>query len=311
MAKGDLMSHMAAGLDYVDVRFLGYPQIIATAVLRGPGGVALVDPGPSSTLPTLRAALQAKGIGLADVRAILLTHIHLDHAGATGTLVRELPDVSVYVHERGALHLIDPTRLLDSATQLYGDAIDRLWGKFLAVPAANVRALKGGEAIDAGGRRLEVAYTPGHASHHVCYFDRSCGVAFAGDAAGIRRGTGRYVMPPTPPPDIDLEQWHASLDRLLAWSPDTLFITHFGPWQGARTHIEELRDRLADWGRRAKAILDRTDLDEPARCAEFVTQIADDLRRHLPADEVDFYERAGRSDYSWHGLARYWRKKGR
>jgi glyoxylase-like metal-dependent hydrolase (beta-lactamase superfamily II) len=305
------MSHIASGLDFVDVMFLGYPQIIATAILHGPSGVALVDPGPSSTLPTLRAALRQRGIGPADIRAILLTHIHLDHAGSTGTLVRELPHATVYVHERGAVHMIDPTKLLGSATRLYGADMDRLWGEFLAVPAANVRALAGGETIEAGARTLEVAYTPGHASHHVCYFDRSSGVAFTGDVAGIRRGSGRYVMPPTPPPDIDLELWAQSLDRVVAWSPDTLFITHFGPWQGSRTHVEEMRERLADWGRRAKTIVERTDLDEDARCAEFVRQITEDLRRHLPVDEVEFYERAGRSDYSWHGLARYWRKKGR
>lgn len=303
------MSPLAHGLDYVDVRFLGYPQIIATAVLHGPAGVALVDPGPSAALAALKAALLAKGFGLEAVRAILLTHIHLDHAGSTGTLVREWPDVTVYVHERGAAHLIDPSRLLESAARLYGDDLSRLWGEVAAVPAANVRALRGGEVIEAGGRALEVAYTPGHASHHVCYFDRSSGVAFTGDVTGIRRGSGRYVMPPTPPPDIDLERWQQSLDRVMAWSPDTLFITHFGPWQALRTHVEELRDRLTDWGRRAKALVDRRDLDEGARCAEFVRQVTQDLERHLPAAEAAFYERAGRSDYSWHGLARYWRKR--
>lgn len=305
------MLPLMSPLDFVDVKFLGYPQIIATAILHGPGGVALVDPGPSSTLPALRAALLERGIGPADIRAILLTHIHLDHAGSTGTLVRELPHATVYVHERGAVHMVDPTRLLDSATRLYGADMDRLWGEFLAVPAANVRALTGGEAIEAGGRTLEVAYTPGHASHHVCYFDRSSGVAFTGDVAGIRRGSGRYVMPPTPPPDIDLEAWARSLDRVMAWTPDTLFITHFGPWQGSRSHVEEMRDRLTDWGRRAKAILERTDLDEDARAAEFVRQITEDLRRYVPADEIEFYERAGRSDYSWHGLVRYWKKTSR
>ena len=113
------MSSTASGLDFVDVKFLDYPQIIATAILHGPGGVALVDPGPSSTLPTLRAALRERGIGPGDIRTILLTHIHLDHAGSTGTLVRELPHATVYVHERGAVHMVDPSRLLDSAARLY------------------------------------------------------------------------------------------------------------------------------------------------------------------------------------------------
>jgi glyoxylase-like metal-dependent hydrolase (beta-lactamase superfamily II) len=304
------MSTLTHGLDHVDLNFLGSPHIIATGILRGAEGVALVDPGPASTLPALTAALQAREIALAEVRAVLLTHIHLDHAGATGTLVRARPDLAVYVHERGAAHLIDPSRLLDSAKRLYGADMDRLWGECLAVPAANLRALAGGEVVEAGGRSLEVADTPGHASHHVCYFDRASRVAFTGDVAGIRRGSGGYVMPPTPPPDIDLESWNQSLDRVMAWSPDTLFITHFGPWQGVTAHVAELRDRLADWARRVNALLARTDLDEAARAAEFVRQVEADLRRHVPAAEVEFYERAGRADYSYHGLARYWRKRG-
>ncbi len=303
------MPSLSHGLDYVDVRFMGFPEIIATAILHSPGGVALVDPGPSSTLPNLRTALSGKGIHPRDIRAIVLTHIHLDHAGATGTLVRELGDVTVYVHERGATHMIDPTRLLDSANRLYGADMDRLWGEFLAVPAGNVRALKGGETIEVGGRRLDVTYTPGHASHHVCYFDRASGVAFTGDVTGIRRGSGRYVMPPTPPPDIDLERWQESLDRVLAWSPDTLFITHFGPWRGVAAHIQDMRGRLRDWGQKSRALVERSDLSEERRMAEFQRQIVQDLRRTMPESEVEFYERAGRSDYSWQGLARYWRKK--
>jgi len=303
------MRPLAAGLDCVDLTFQGYPQIIATAVLEGPGGVALVDPGPASTLPTLERGLEAKGIKLTDVTAIVLTHIHLDHAGATGTIVRKLPKATVYVHARGARHLIDPARLLDSALRLYGEDMDRLWGEFLAVPAGNVRALDGGETVAVAGRTLEVAYTPGHASHHVCYLDRAGGLAFAGDTAGIRRGSGVYVMPPTPPPDIDLEAWRASLDRLLAWDPDTLFVTHFGPWQGTRPHLEELRERLADWGRRVRALLLRDDLDQAGRSTDFERQIVADLSRVMPQAEVEFYQRAGRIDYSWLGLERYWQKR--
>src|SRR4029453_564332 len=201
------MQTLAAGLDYVDLNFLGAPEIIATAVLHDPSSVALIDPGPSTTHDHLRAALHRKGIGIRDVRQILLTHIHLDHAGVTGTLVRENPAIEVFVHERGAPHMIDPSKLLASAGRLYGADMDRLWGDFLPVPADRVRALKGGERIEAGGREREGAYTPGHASHHVSYFDRSSGIALVGDVAGILRGAGQYVLPPTPPPDIDLEAW--------------------------------------------------------------------------------------------------------
>src|SRR5439155_3214110 len=180
----------------------------------GPGGVALVDPGPSSTLPALKRGLDAAGIGLSDVRALVLTHIHLDHGGATGTLVREYPALRVYVHERGAPHLVNPEKLLASAARLYGDDMDRLWGEVLPVPEASVIALNGEERIRAGGRELDVAYTPGHASHHVSFFNADAGIAFVGDTAGVRLNPGGYVMPATPPPDVDLEYWRASLARI-------------------------------------------------------------------------------------------------
>src|SRR5437016_3868150 len=172
------MHTLAPGTSFVDVQFLGVPSIIATAVLHGPGGVALVDPGPTSTLPTLRAELERGGIRLADVRALVLTHIHLDHAGCTGTLLHEQPDLRVYVHERGAPHLVDPEKLLASATRLWGADMDRLWGEVRPVPREAVVALAGGEHIDVAGRRLSVAYTPGHASHHVSYLDAESGIAF-------------------------------------------------------------------------------------------------------------------------------------
>ena len=197
------MLTLAAGLDYADLDFLGVPEIIATAVLYDASGVALIDPGPSTTHENLKRALHRKGIEIADVRQIVLTHIHLDHAGVTGTLVRENPQIEVFVHERGAPHMIDPSKLLASAGRLYGADMDRLWGDFVPVPADRVRTLKGDEHIVAGGRDLHVAYTPGHASHHVSYFDASSRVAFVGDTAGIRRPSRDYIMPPTPPPDID------------------------------------------------------------------------------------------------------------
>ena len=211
------MKTLAPGISYIDVQFLGVPNIIATAVLHGPGGVALVDPGPSSTLPTLRAELERGGIQMPDVCALVLTHIHLDHAGAAGTLVREQPHLRVYVHEKGAPHMIDPGKLVASATRLWGADMDRLWGEVRAVPSDAVVALAGGERVDAAGRTLAVAYTPGHASHHVSYYDRDSGVAFVGDTAGIRRGQNGFVLPPTPPPDIDLEAWRDSLKTIDRW----------------------------------------------------------------------------------------------
>jgi glyoxylase-like metal-dependent hydrolase (beta-lactamase superfamily II) len=296
-------------MDYVDLNFLGRPGIIATAVLKGTGGVALVDPGPSTTLDGLLKALGAQGITVRDVRQVLLTHIHLDHAGATGRLLQANPAIDVFVHERGARHLIDPSKLMASASRLYGDDMDRLWGPVLPVPAARVKALYGDERLSAGGRELEVVQTPGHASHHVSYFDRSSGVAFVGDTAGIRRGDGSYIMPPAPPPDIDLEAWRVSADRILAWEPDTLFLTHFGPFRGARTHFQELFERLDTWSGLVRRLLADTSIDDQERERRFVEEGRQDLRRTIGETEAEQYSRAGRLDYSWQGLARYWRSR--
>jgi glyoxylase-like metal-dependent hydrolase (beta-lactamase superfamily II) len=303
------MMTLAAGLDYVDLNFLGVPEIIATAVLHGSAGVALIDPGPSTTLDSLKQSLRRKGISLGDIRQILLTHIHLDHAGATGSLVRENAAIDVFVHERGAPHMIEPSRLLASAGRLYGADMDRLWGDFLPVHADRVRALKGEERITAGGRELEVAYTPGHASHHVSYFDPSSRVAFVGDTAGIRRQGRDYIMPPTPPPDIDLDAWRASADRILSWDPDTLFLTHFGPFHGARMHFQDMTERIAAWSGIVRRLLADGSLDEEQRLQAFMHEALLDLKRKVGEFEAEQYSRAGRLDYSWQGLSRYWKRK--
>jgi glyoxylase-like metal-dependent hydrolase (beta-lactamase superfamily II) len=303
------MTVLASGMDYIDLHFLGRPGIIATAVLKGPAGVTLVDPGPTTTLQGLLKALETQGIAASDIRQVLLTHIHLDHAGATGSLIKKNPAIEVFVHERGARHVIDPSKLMASASRLYGADMDRLWGEVLPIPASQVRQLTGGERLDAGGRTLDVALTPGHASHHVAFFDRSSGVAFVGDTAGIRRGAGTYIMPPTPPPDIDLEAWRASADRILAWDPDTLFLTHFGPFRGARPHFQELFERLDSWSSLVRRLLADPSLDDAERERRFVQEGRHDIRRTVGENEAEQYSRAGRLDYSWQGLARYWRSK--
>jgi len=302
------MITLASGVSYTDVQFIGLPGIIASVVLHGSGGAAIIDPGPTSTLPALRAGLSHAGIAMRDVRELLLTHIHLDHAGASGTLVREQPDLRVYVHERGAPHLVDPTKLLASATRLYGDDMDRLWGEVLPVPARALMVLAGGERISAGGRNLQIAYTPGHASHHVSYFSADTGIAFVGDTAGVRLMPGGFNMPPTPPPDIDLELWRASLARIAAWAPDTVFITHFGPHRPVVAHLSELSDHLELTSRLVRESLAREGSDED-REAWFAEEVRRELRRRMSEPEAHAYEVAGRFDLSWRGLARYWRKR--
>jgi len=303
------MIPLASGIHYVDLQFLGHPGIIATAVLHGASGAALVDPGPSTCLPALRAALETAGVGIGDVRQILLTHIHLDHAGATGTLVKENPAIEVLVHERGAPHLADPGKLLTSAARLYGADMQRLWGEILPVPRERLRVLAGGERITASGRSLEVAYTPGHAWHHVSYFEPEARIAFVGDTAGIRRGSGAYVMPAAPPPDIDLEAWQASGARIVDWGPDTLFLTHFGPFHGARVHFQALMDRVGDWSRIVRRLLSDAALTDEGRQHAFVEEVTRELQRTVGPAEAQRYSRAGSLAYSWQGLARYWRKR--
>jgi glyoxylase-like metal-dependent hydrolase (beta-lactamase superfamily II) len=302
------MITLSTGVSYFDLNFRHLPRIIATAIVHGSGGVAIVDPGPSSTLPSLRAGLDAAGIGLADVRALLLTHIHLDHAGATGTLVRERPDLRVYVHERGAPHLADPEKLLASATRLYGDEMDRLWGEVLPVAHEALVVLQGTERISVAGREFEVAYTPGHATHHVSYFNAETGIAFVGDTAGVRLNPGGFIVPPTPPPDIDLEAWRESLIRIGRWHPETLFITHFGPHAHPAPHLSELADHF-EWTSGIVRRLLARDGSEEDREAAFADELRSELRRRAGEADVHAYEVAGRFDLSWRGLARYWRKR--
>ena len=269
-----------------------------------------MDPGPTSCLPRLREELAAGGIGIADVGAVLLTHIHLDHAGVTGTLVRENPRTHVSTCTSAAPRTsIDPTKLLSSATRLYGDLMDSLWGEFLAVPAANIVALAGGETIDAGGRRLAVAYTPGHASHHVAYFDPESRVAFVGDVGGAALPGAGFVVPPTPPPDVDVEGWHASADRVLAWHPDTLFLTHFGPHDAPATHLQAMLERLRSWSALARECVEMTATDDDERRDRFVRAITLELRRALPEAQARACELAVPPWQCWLGLERYWRKK--
>lgn len=301
------MTILAPGLSWVDLLFLGRPHAVATAVVRAPGTMALIDPGPSTCLESLDLGLQQQGLRLSEITHILLTHIHLDHAGATGTIVRRYPHVNVFVHERGAAHMADPGKLMASAARLYGDQMDRLWGEFAAVPAKNLTVLIGGERIDAGGRSFEVAYTPGHASHHVSYYDRSSGVAFVGDTAGVCIDGG-YVLPPTPPPDIDVEAWKGSAARIDAWSPQTLFLTHFGPVQAAAPHLQTLMENLE-----TTAGIVRTRLAEPGTDEEKSRRFAEDLqrelRRHMTAAQLAAYRVAAPPELLWLGLARYWRKR--
>lgn len=292
----------------IDLVWAGHRHSIASALLRSENHVALVDPGPASTLPTLTEQLAQHGLSISDLNTILLTHIHLDHAGATGALVRENPRLKVYVHSRGVPHMIDPATLLKSAGRLYGDEMGRLFGEFLPVPASNLQSLEGGELITLGSRQLQVLYTPGHASHHVTYFDLTHHIAFVGDTAGISINGHPFILPATPPPDISIELWDESLDAIAGLHPQRLFLTHFSFSEDPARHIASYRERLHRWRDLSADILARN-LDESACVHRFAQEIAAEAAQFLSPAEISDYLFSGALHLSWLGLARYHRKR--
>ena len=292
----------------LDDLWTGRPRTIAAALLESGGHRAVIDPGPGSTLETFRQQLQVHSLAVRDLDAILLTHIHLDHAGATGALVRENPRLTVYVHKLGAPHLVDPSKLLASAARLWPNDLQRLFGEDLPVPEANLRILEGGETLTLGARKLEVVYTPGHASHHVSYFDREEGVAFVGDTTGVRIEGHPFVMPATPPPDIDLGIWDTSFAAILERKPSRLFLTHFGFSDNPSEHILLFRERLHRWAALAEQITNSAEDDTTAMEA-FISATYKEIAEHLPADEVDHYVFSAGLNLSFLGLARYLRKR--
>jgi glyoxylase-like metal-dependent hydrolase (beta-lactamase superfamily II) len=302
----------------LDLNWVGHPKSIAAALLESENHRAIIDPGPESTLATLREQLRTRGIEVADLDAILLTHIHLDHAGAAGALVRENPALPVYVHASGARHMADPAKLLASATRLWGDELSILFGETLPVPPENLRILEGAQTLTLGSRKLDVVYTPGHASHHVSYFDDDAGVAFIGDTAGIRIDNGPYILPATPPPDIDLALWDQSFAAILDRRPACLFLTHYGYSNDPNAHIAEFRERLNHWAEVAEQALasaanDPAPLDDDARDAAamsaFVKKSRGEMDQILGPVEAEHHAFTAALNLSFLGLARYIRKR--
>jgi glyoxylase-like metal-dependent hydrolase (beta-lactamase superfamily II) len=301
---------IATDISYIDLNFCDTPKSIATGVYAGDAGVVLVDPGPGSCIDTLRLSLAAQGIAAGDIDSILITHIHLDHAGATGLLVRDNPRIRVFVHEKGAPHVIDPSKLINSANQLWGvEGVARLWGQMIPVPESNLQVLGERARITAGGRTFDVRYTPGHASHHVSYFDERSGLVWAGDTAGLRFTSKVFTLPPTPPPDIDLEAWRDSLARIRDWKPETVFITHFGPYAGAAAHLDHIETSLRDVADMARRAI-HTDASDEAKYEQFKEDVFAYVRGSVDEQEMRPLEFVGPLEFNWRGLVRYWRKKG-
>ena len=276
----------------IDLHHQGIDRSIGCYLLDTEDGPALFDCGPATTVDALKAGLAAEGLALADVRHLLLSHIHLDHAGAAGVLVREHPGLQVHVSEIGAPHLVDPSRLERSARRLYGEAFDTLWGELAPVPEANVHI------VGARVAGLDCFPTPGHASHHVSYLDRD-GTLYAGDAAGVRIQPGRQVIPPTPPPDIDVELWQRTIDEIDRREPERLALVHFGVADDPARHLADLRLELWDW---AEFVLGG------AGEQEFIEYVRAELAN--AGEDVATYDVAMPLWQSYRGLARWAEKQG-
>jgi glyoxylase-like metal-dependent hydrolase (beta-lactamase superfamily II) len=279
---------VSAAPEPLDLHHQGVDRVIGSYLVETRDGPAIFDCGPASALPALEDGLRARGVSLADVRHLLLSHIHLDHAGAAGAIVREHPHVQVHVSEIGAPHLVDPSRLEASARRLYGDAFGTLWGALVPVPEENVHVV-GGEVVG-----LTCFPTPGHASHHVCFLDDD-GTLYAGDAAGVRIAPSRIVTPPTPPPDVDVDAWDATLDELRRRAPARLALVHFGVFDDVERHLEELRERLHAWEEL---------VESGATQDEFVARTHAGLG-DLTEDDVEAVERAMPAWQSYAGLKRW------
>jgi glyoxylase-like metal-dependent hydrolase (beta-lactamase superfamily II) len=293
-------------IETVDLNFMGTESVIASFLLVGDDSAALVETGPTTCLERLMGGLEEHNVSPQDVRQVFLTHIHLDHAGASGHLAELLPNATFYVHEVGYPHMADPSKLLKSATRIYGERMEELWGEARPVPENRLEVLKGGEELEAAGGVLVAHYTPGHAYHHLAYLET--GALFTGDVAGIRLPGQSYVRPPTPPPEIDLELWVQSIERIRQLSPGSLWPTHFGRFDDVERHLGELEQRLQDWVLFVEERMDGAGRDE----------IADELKAKGDAEmlaggarpeDSERYDLAGDYGTLTDGLMRYVSKR--
>ena len=292
-------------IDVLDLEFQGTPHVIASFLVHAPEGPVVIEPGPGSTLPTLLARLEDHGVKPGDVRDVLVTHIHLDHAGSSGWWARQ--GARIWVHPIGAPHLVDPSKLLASATRIYGDRMDVLWGEILSAPADRVTAIEDGAVLKLSGLEITAVETPGHASHHHVY--RLEDVAFTGDAAGIMLPGNRWVDLPAPPPEFDLEIWRVTLDKIRALGLRKLYRTHFGASSNVEEELasfEEVLRRGVEW---VREMLER-DTGRDAMIEEFTRRMRD-LAARTGTNEADTvaYELANPRSMSVDGIARYLRKR--
>ncbi|HLL56862.1 MAG TPA: MBL fold metallo-hydrolase [Rubrobacteraceae bacterium] len=292
-------------IEIIDLEFMGTEEIIASFLLMGGNSAAMVETGPSTCIENLLRGLEDNGVAPEDVEKVLLTHIHLDHSGASGVLADRLPNATFYVHEAGYQHLVDPSKLLKSASRIYGDRMEELWGEVRPVPEDRIITLEGGEEIEAAGGVLAAHYTPGHAYHHLAFHEPGSGMLFAGDVGGVRMPGQSYVKPPTPPPEVDIKAWKGSIETIRKLDPGFICPTHFGCYEDVGRHLGELEQRLEDW-----LLIVEERMDEGRSQEDIVEEFGargdeEMLREGADPEDSERYELAANYEMLVAGLMRY------
>src|SRR5919112_5410821 len=293
-------------IETIDLGFMGTEGIIASFLLTGEGSATVIETGPTTCVENFMQGLKDNGVYPEDVQQVFVTHIHLDHSGASGHLAERLPNALFYVHEVGYQHLADPSKLLKSAARIYGEEnMDELFGEARPVPEDRLVKLEGGEELEAAGGLLSAHYTPGHAYHHLAYLEPQSGILFAGDVAGVRLPGQSYVKPPTPPPEIDIKAGNGSIETMRKLTPKVLCPTHFGSYEDVERHLGELEQRLEDW-----LLLVEERMDEELSQEDIAEELeakgdAEMLREGADPEDSERYELAANYEMLVAGLMRY------
>lgn len=288
----------------LDLNFQGRPFAIAAYLIRYGDGAVLIESGPGTTRAALEAGLAQEGLSPRDVTHVLLTHIHLDHAGAAGWLARQ--GAQVYVHPVGAPHMLNPEKLIASATRIYGDKMDTLWGEFLPVPEDKLHIPQDGEEIVIGNLRFRPINTPGHAEHHYCYLFED--VCFTGDVGGVRIPGYQYLRIPMVPPELHLERWRESMKRLREERFARIAPTHFGIFDDPEWHLREVENAIEDAERWMEEVMPAAPSIEELRQLFTDRALADNERLGLSEEVVNAYQLANPPGMSADGLMRYWKR---